>query len=160
MRSSSANRCSTRRRRCSATTGSAAGTGAISALELAKLEELDWGSWKARVGADDLELADRNASQILTLRQLLRTTLAAGRRVDLAIETKHPSRHAGKVEAELARGRHDGSSREGWLLRGSGVIERTRASRRSSDLSRNAGDVIGLHAPPESSPTVPSARLS
>lgn len=79
------------------------GTGAISALELAKLEELDWGSWKARVGADDLELADRNASQILTLRQLLRTTLAAGRRVDLAIETKHPSRHAGKVEAELAR---------------------------------------------------------
>lgn len=79
------------------------GSGAISALELARLEELDWGSWKARVGSDDVELAYRNASQILTLRKLLRTTLDAGRRVDLAIETKHPSRHLGKVEAELAR---------------------------------------------------------
>lgn len=79
------------------------GRGAISSLELATLEGLDWGSWKTRRGPDDAEVAVRNASQLLTFRQLVRTTLAAGRRVDLAIETKHPSKHLAKVEAELAR---------------------------------------------------------
>ena len=83
------------------------GRGAISSLELATLEGLDWGSWKTRMladdGGDDLEIADRSGSKLLTLRELLRTTTAAGRRVDLAIETKHPSKHLAKVETELAR---------------------------------------------------------
>lgn len=78
------------------------GRGAISSLELATLEGMDWGSWKERL-AEDEESAYRNASQLLTFRQLLRTTIGAGRRVDLAVETKHPSKHSAKVEAELAR---------------------------------------------------------
>lgn len=83
------------------------GRGAISNLELAKLEGLDWGSWKARLESDDTdvdwEIADRSGSHLLTFKELLRTTLDAGRRVDLAVETKHPSKHTGRVEKELAR---------------------------------------------------------
>ena len=83
------------------------GRGAISNLELAKLEGLDWGSWKARLESDDTdddwEIADRSGSRLLTFKELLRTTLDAGRRVDLAVETKHPSKHTGRVEKELAR---------------------------------------------------------
>lgn len=84
------------------------GRGAISTLELATLEGLDWGSWKERLAVDEddegeLEIADRSGSRLLTLKQLIRTTLDAGRRVDLVIETKHPSKHTGRVERELAR---------------------------------------------------------
>jgi glycerophosphoryl diester phosphodiesterase len=78
------------------------GQGRVSTLELAELESLDWGSWKAD-WADvlDTEQPDRNRGKLLTLRSLLTTVQDAGRPIDLAIETKHPTRYAGQVERTL-----------------------------------------------------------
>ncbi|AEW95366.1 MULTISPECIES: glycerophosphodiester phosphodiesterase [Streptomycetaceae] len=78
------------------------GRGAVSALELADLAALDFGSWKE----DPYESPDREAdpaelSAVLTLERLLELVTDAGRRVDLAIETKHPTRWAGQVEERL-----------------------------------------------------------
>lgn len=81
------------------------GRGAVSALELAELAALDFGSWK-KEGADedpnespDQEESDRTS--VLTLERLLQLVADAPRPVELAIETKHPSRWAGQVEARL-----------------------------------------------------------
>lgn len=76
------------------------GHGVVSAMELAKLEGMDWGKWKDAHG-QDAEVPDRDKAQILTLNQLIRTMLDAGRPVDLVIETKHPTRYAGEVERRL-----------------------------------------------------------
>jgi glycerophosphoryl diester phosphodiesterase len=78
------------------------GRGIVSTLELAQLEGLDWGSWKA-AHADEAELPDRNRNQLLTLRALLTTVTQHQRPIGLAIETKHPTRYAGLVERQLAR---------------------------------------------------------
>ena len=88
------------------------GTGVVSSLELAKLEELDFGAWheptdarnqSAEAEEDDEEpdLDDRAANRVLTLRRLLDLVAAQTRRVELAIEVKHPSRYAGQVERSL-----------------------------------------------------------
>jgi glycerophosphoryl diester phosphodiesterase len=78
------------------------GQGRVSTLELAKLERLDWGSWKTDwADALDSEQPDRNRGELLTLRALLTAVTAADRRIDLAIETKHPTRYAGQVERRL-----------------------------------------------------------
>nr|WP_111602887.1 glycerophosphodiester phosphodiesterase [Streptomyces sp. Amel2xB2] len=81
------------------------GRGAVSALELADLAALDFGSWK-REGPDedpyespDQEAGDRTS--VLTLDRLLRLVAEAPRPVGLAVETKHPSRWAGQVEERL-----------------------------------------------------------
>ncbi|MBB2893930.1 glycerophosphodiester phosphodiesterase family protein [Flexivirga oryzae] len=76
------------------------GRGVVSALELAQLEGMDWGSWKA-LHADDTEQPDRHHAKILTLRQLIRSAMASERKPDLVIETKHPTRYAGEVERRL-----------------------------------------------------------
>ncbi|WP_051970134.1 glycerophosphodiester phosphodiesterase family protein [Kitasatospora azatica] len=65
----------------------------VSTLTLAELEKYDFGSWKQ---PDAPERQD-----VLTLESLLELVVDAGRRVDLAIETKHPVRYRGRVEAEL-----------------------------------------------------------
>jgi glycerophosphoryl diester phosphodiesterase len=79
------------------------GRGTVSTLELAELEGLDWGSWKA-LHPDDQELPDRDRNRLLTLRNLLTTITAhSDRPLGLAIETKHPTRYAGLVERQLAR---------------------------------------------------------
>lgn len=79
------------------------GRGTVSTLELADLEGLDWGSWKAR-HPDDTEQPDRDRNQLLTLRRLLTTVTArTDRPLGLTIETKHPTRYAGMVERQLAR---------------------------------------------------------
>ncbi|MDG9701214.1 glycerophosphodiester phosphodiesterase [Streptomyces sp. DH37] len=89
------------------------GRGAVSALELADLAELDFGSWKGRLNdGESPETESREHTSVLTLERLLRLVeeqAAAGRRVELAIETKHPTRWAGQVEEELLRvlARHD-----------------------------------------------------
>jgi glycerophosphoryl diester phosphodiesterase len=80
------------------------GRGAVSSLELADLATLDFGSWMA--GADDAEAPDRQhedpeRTSVLTLERLLELVADAGRRVELAIETKHPTRWAGQVEQRL-----------------------------------------------------------
>ncbi|RKN07222.1 glycerophosphodiester phosphodiesterase family protein [Streptomyces radicis] len=80
------------------------GRGAVSALELAQLAELDFGSWKAQAGvAESPDSADRERTTVLTLERLLRLVADADRPVDLAIETKHPTRWAGQVEERLLR---------------------------------------------------------
>ena len=49
------------------------GRGIVSTLELAELAELDWGSWRdSWEDLEDPEIPDRDRSQILTLRRLLR----------------------------------------------------------------------------------------
>ena len=80
------------------------GRGILSTLELAELTELDWGSWRDTwEDFEDPEMPDRDKSQILTLRRLLETVAAADRRVELAIETKHPTRYAGPRRAPAGR---------------------------------------------------------
>lgn len=83
------------------------GRGAVSSLELADLAALDFGSWKGR--ATDAEAPDTETTDpgdpadtaVLTLERLLELVVDADRRVELAIETKHPTRWAGLVEARL-----------------------------------------------------------
>jgi glycerophosphoryl diester phosphodiesterase len=78
------------------------GRGIVSTLELAELAELDWGSWRDTwEDFEDPEIPDRDRSQILTLRSLLQAVADIGRRVEVAIETKHPTRYAGLVEKRL-----------------------------------------------------------
>ncbi|GGS91383.1 MULTISPECIES: glycerophosphodiester phosphodiesterase [Streptomyces] len=85
------------------------GRGAVSAMELADLAALDFGSWKTReawrVRGEEPEYEhrpeDREATSVLTLERLLELVADAGRRVELAIETKHPTRWAGQVEERL-----------------------------------------------------------
>ncbi|MGW7275634.1 glycerophosphodiester phosphodiesterase [Streptomyces sp. NPDC054864] len=79
------------------------GRGAVSALELADLATLDFGSWKSNHGEAD-EGPDWADTSVLTLERLLELVAdsnASGRDVQLAIETKHPTRWAGQVEERL-----------------------------------------------------------
>jgi len=75
----------------------------VSAMELADLNELDFASWKNPWADLDDEAPDRDPERdgVLTLRRLLETVAAYHRRVELAIETKHPTRYAGLVERKL-----------------------------------------------------------
>lgn len=83
------------------------GRGAVAAMELADLAALDFGSWKGQYA--DAEAPDRQElaadpeelSQVLTLERLLELVAETDRRVELAIETKHPTRWAGQVEERL-----------------------------------------------------------
>jgi glycerophosphoryl diester phosphodiesterase len=86
------------------------GRGVVSTLELAQLRELDFGSWKAP--ADDPEAPDRAGGvvvggergpqhRVLTLERLLELVVDHPRRIEMAIETKHPTRYAGLVEQHL-----------------------------------------------------------
>ncbi|MGC0330914.1 glycerophosphoryl diester phosphodiesterase [Streptomyces sp. SAI-170] len=79
------------------------GRGAVSALELADLAALDFGSWKRGQEEPDWETRpeDPADTSVLTLERLLQLVADAGRRVELAIETKHPTRWAGQVEERL-----------------------------------------------------------
>jgi glycerophosphoryl diester phosphodiesterase len=75
----------------------------VSRLELAELSELDFASWKhpRRPGVDGAEEPDRDHGRVLTLERLLQLVLDADRPVQLQVETKHPSRHGGRVERAL-----------------------------------------------------------
>ncbi|MDT3399687.1 glycerophosphodiester phosphodiesterase [Streptomyces sp. B1866] len=75
------------------------GRGAVSSLELSDLAALDFGSWKGRF--TDTEEPDRDSTAVLTLDSLLALVADAPRRVELAVETKHPTRWAGRVEERL-----------------------------------------------------------
>lgn len=77
------------------------GRGKVSTLELAHLEGLDWTSWKSANPGSGGEVPDRDRGKILTLRRLLAAVADAGRPVEVAVETKHPTRYAGQVEREL-----------------------------------------------------------
>ena len=81
------------------------GRGVVSALELAELAELDFASWKASQGDPLLEASweeyDRDGGKVLTLERLVQLALSHDRRVELHIETKHPTRYGGLVERAL-----------------------------------------------------------
>jgi glycerophosphoryl diester phosphodiesterase len=76
------------------------GRGVVSTLELAQLTELDFGGWKLG-GSEEADWTSPEHTSVLTLERLLELHADAGRRVELAIETKHPTRYAGLVEKRL-----------------------------------------------------------
>ena len=75
----------------------------VSSMELSELEELDFASWKHPWAELDDEAPDLDPelNKVLTMRRLLETVADYGRPVELAIETKHPTRYAGLVERRL-----------------------------------------------------------
>ncbi|MGI8522596.1 MAG: glycerophosphodiester phosphodiesterase [Nocardioides sp.] len=81
----------------------AANRGLVSTMELADLGQLEFASWKNPWADLDDEAPDRSGEGdgVLTLRRLLETVADSGRRVEVAIETKHPTRYAGLVERRL-----------------------------------------------------------
>jgi glycerophosphoryl diester phosphodiesterase len=79
-------------------------TGLISTSNLEDLQQLDFASWKNPWAELDDEAPDRDRSLdgVLTLRKLLETVADYDRRVEVAIETKHPTRYGGLVEKRVA----------------------------------------------------------
>ena len=80
------------------------GRGPVSALELAELAELDFASWKSK--GDPLleaswEEVDHDGGRVLTLERLVQLAVDSPRRVELLVETKHPTRYGGLVERAL-----------------------------------------------------------
>src|SRR4051812_5068484 len=75
----------------------------ISTMGLAELEALDVASWKNPWADldDEAPVRDESMDRVLTLRKLLETAADYDRRVELAIETKHPTRYGGLVEKRL-----------------------------------------------------------
>lgn len=81
----------------------AANRGSVSTMELEELSELDFSVWKNPWAELDDEAPDTDPSlgRVLTLRKLLETVADLDRRVEVAIETKHPTRYGGLVERRL-----------------------------------------------------------
>lgn len=79
------------------------GHGVVSTLQLDKLQGYDFGSWKTpwRELDDEADEPDPDHHRILTLDRLLATVRDWNRPVEIAIETKHPTRYAGLVERRL-----------------------------------------------------------
>ena len=77
--------------------------GLVSTMKLADLGELEFASWKNPWAdfSDEVGDPDPDLDQVLTLRRLLETVAASDRPVELAIETKHPTRYGGLVERRL-----------------------------------------------------------
>jgi glycerophosphoryl diester phosphodiesterase len=72
------------------------GHGRVSASALAELDRFDYSSWRLPGRAP-------STPGILTLDRLLQAALAAGRPLELLVETKHPSRFGVAVEETLVR---------------------------------------------------------
>lgn len=131
------------------------GRGAVSALELSDLAALDFGSWKTRDAAGGPRVEepdwehrpeDREATSVLTLERLLELVADAGRRVELAIETKHPTRWAGQVEERLL-----------VLLKRFGLD--APVSREDSPVRVMSFSARSLHRVRAASPTLPTVYL-
>src|SRR3954447_9568210 len=83
--------------------------GVVSTMTLAELDELDAASWKdpwrdlddELEGDDVVDTVDPDHTKVLSLRRLLEATRDYNRRIELTIETKHPTRYAGLVEHRL-----------------------------------------------------------
>lgn len=77
--------------------------GIVSTMELADLSELDFAAWKNPWADLDDEAPDEDESLrgVLTLRKLLETVADYERPIEVAIETKHPTRFGGLVEKRL-----------------------------------------------------------
>jgi glycerophosphoryl diester phosphodiesterase len=81
----------------------ASSKGLISTMDLADLDQLEFASWKNPWAALDDEADDRDPAldRVLTLRRLMETVAEAAEPIELAIETKHPTRYGGLVERRL-----------------------------------------------------------
>ncbi len=77
------------------------GRGLVSTSPLADLEREDFGSWKQPWADMDDELEEDPADHVLTLDALFALVRDWDRPVQLAVETKHPTRYAGLVERQL-----------------------------------------------------------
>jgi glycerophosphoryl diester phosphodiesterase len=79
------------------------GRGVVSTMDLAQLDQLDFASWKNpwSVLDDEAPELDAAAGRVLTLKLLLDMVADYDRPVDVAIETKHPTRYGGLVERRL-----------------------------------------------------------
>jgi glycerophosphoryl diester phosphodiesterase len=77
--------------------------GLVSTMNLAELDELDFASWKYPWADLDDEAPDidENSRRVLTMERLLQAVADYDRPIDLAIETKHPTRYGGMVERRL-----------------------------------------------------------
>jgi glycerophosphoryl diester phosphodiesterase len=77
--------------------------GIVSTMQLADLDALDFASWKNPWADLDDEAPERDEEKgrVLTLRKLLETVADYHRPVEVAIETKHPTRYAGLVERRV-----------------------------------------------------------
>ena len=75
----------------------------VSTMELADLDQLDFAAWKNPwADLDDERLDhDHGLDKVLTLRKLMETVADYDRRVEVAIETKHPTRYGGLVERRV-----------------------------------------------------------
>ena len=95
----------------------ASSAGLVSTMNLAELDELDFASWKSPWSEMDDEAPERDPQdgKVLTLRKLLDTVADYDRRVELAIETKHPTRYGGLVERRVVEALGD----FGWDRAGS-----------------------------------------
>jgi glycerophosphoryl diester phosphodiesterase len=95
----------------------ASSTGTVSTMPLAALDQLDFASWKNPWAEldDEADEQDPELTKVLTLRRLLETVADYPRRVDLAIEAKHPTRFGGLVEKRLV----ELLGQFGWLGRDS-----------------------------------------
>jgi glycerophosphoryl diester phosphodiesterase len=87
----------------------AARRGLVSTSNLEDLQALDFASWKNPWADLDDEAPDKDRSLdgVLTLRKLLETVADYDRRVEVAVETKHPTRYGGLVEKRVAEMLHD-----------------------------------------------------
>ena len=98
----------------------ASNRGIVSTMELAELDQLDFAAWKNPWAELDDEAPERDErlDKVLTLRTLFETVADYDRRVELAIETKHPTRYGGLVERRLVdQLRHFGWDRPGSPVR-------------------------------------------
>ena len=95
------------------------GRGVVSTMELAQLDQLDFASWRNPWLEldDEAPEVDEETRRVLTLRRLLEAARDYERPVDLAIETKHPTRYAGLVERRLV----ELLKEVGWASSGSPV---------------------------------------
>lgn len=77
--------------------------GVVSTMTLAELDRLDAAYWKNPWAEldDEAEDVERDHTKVLTLRRLCEVVRDYDRPVDLAVETKHPTRYGGLVERRL-----------------------------------------------------------
>ena len=77
--------------------------GVVSTMKLAELDQLDFTAWKNPWGELDENRFDPDPSHrsVLTLRRLFETVRDYDRRVEIAVETKHPVRYGSVVERKL-----------------------------------------------------------
>ncbi|HET6699433.1 MAG TPA: glycerophosphodiester phosphodiesterase family protein [Nocardioidaceae bacterium] len=77
--------------------------GIVSTMDLAQLDQLDFASWKNPWADldDEAPEVDDERRRVLTMRRLMEAAADYDRPIDLAIETKHPTRYGGLVERRL-----------------------------------------------------------